>query len=522
MVLSVNWDAGQGTCFSDNSQTRPPNGRKVRDWSIVLTYYSRSLYGQIVNYIRQFVQLFSRGAITEPNWEKIRVLYGWGGNQQPGLYRELCNLTGVQFRNFTDAQEYYGTRSGRAAFDKCCQEVLASGSVPELYDAILIDEAQDFGVYFFRLCYKTLRQPKRLIWGYDEVQSLEELEIPTAETLFGKDADGKALIDLDGVYPGDIEKDMILYHCYRNPRPVLVAAHAFGLGLRRNGGALQFIDTVLGWQDIGYQVIGATEGKMIAGQEATLYRPESNSPHVLEKLAGYRNLVSWKSFRDRNEELQWIIQDVTRNIVEEELRPEEIAIVALDSRKRIAESEYQLLHDGLAQNGITAVRIGTDSGLDTFRVGGAVTITSVFRAKGNEASLVYVYGFEGVGLTRKLYEVVKNRNMAFTAMTRTKGWLVLTGTGDIANNLFAEIEAILEQIGKVSFIIPDMAKIQRNLETYENQRRRQHIRKSQQSWEKALRDSADIDLKDLPPDLLRQLKRKLLSELNDSESDNML
>ena len=107
-------------------------------------------------------------------------------------------------------------------------------------------------------------------------------------------------------------------------------------------------------------------------------------------------------------------------------------------------------------------------------------------------------------------------------MTRTKGWLVLTGTGDIANNLFAEIEAILEQIGKVSFIIPDMAKIQRNLETYENQRRRQHIRKSQQSWEKALRDSADIDLKDLPPDLLRQLKRKLLSELNDSESDNML
>ena len=87
-----------------------------------------------------------------------------------------------------------------------------------------------------------------------------------------------------------------------------------------------------------------------------------------------------------------------------------------------------------------------------------------------KSSLVYVYGFEGVGLTRKLYEVVKNRNMAFTAMTRTKGWLVLTGTGDIANSLFAEIEAILEQIGKVSFIIPDMAKIQRNLETYENQR----------------------------------------------------
>jgi superfamily I DNA and RNA helicase len=490
------------------------------DWDIAFTYYSRSLVEQVENYIRQFVQQLSRGEISEPNWKKVHVLYGWGGYNQNGLYRELCQKTGTPYRNFTDAQNYFATVSGRVALDKCCQEVMANGEVPELYDAILIDEAQDFGVQFFRLCYQALRQPKRIIWGYDEVQSLEDLEIPTAETLFGQDADGKPLVNLDGLYPGEIEKDMILYHCYRNPRPVLVASHAFGLGLRRKGGAVQFIDSVAGWVDIGYEVQGISEGKMETGQEVTLYRPEANSPHMLEKLVGYQNLVSRQLFASREEELEWIMNDVAKNIIDEELRPEEIAIIAIDSRKSVAPPEYQILHDGLTKRQINSVRIGTDSTLDTFKVTGAVTITSVFRAKGNEASLVYVYGFESVGsYNRGASDIIRNRNLAFTAMTRTKGWLMLTGVGKIAKDLFAEIDAILEQIGKVSFVVPDMANIKRNLETYENQRRRHRLKASQKSWEKALRDSADIDLKDLPPELLKQLKKKLLNELGDVDID---
>ena len=198
------------------------------EWEILFTILlPYLLYGQIRNYIKQFVQEFSQGSIAEPNWSKVQVLYGWGAWDRPGLYRELCRLTKQPFRNYSDAQTYFATNSNRA-FDKCCEELLTSGLVPELYDAVLIDEAQDFGIHYLRLCYQALRQPKRIVWGYDEVQSLEDLDIPTAETLFGRDANGNPIVDLDGVYPGDIEKDMILYHCYRNPRPVLVAAHAFG------------------------------------------------------------------------------------------------------------------------------------------------------------------------------------------------------------------------------------------------------------------------------------------------------
>ena len=487
------------------------------NWDIVVTFYSRSLYEQITNYIRGFVQQFSQGTIDEPNWEKIHILHGWGGHGRRGFYYDMCEAMRQPFRSWDSAVDHFATLSARIALDKCCEELIASGSVPELFDAILIDEAQDFGEHFFRLCYHALRQPKRIIWGYDEVQSLEELKIPTAEMLFGKDVDDNPLVNLDGVYPNEAEKDMILYHCYRNPRPVLIAAHSFGLGLRRKGGALQFIDTVAGWQDIGYDVRGAKGKDLKKGMEVTLYRPESNSPHLLEKLAGYHNLVSWKLFRNRDRELKWIVEDITRNIVDEELRPDEIAVIALDSRRRYADREYSLLYEGLLQNGITAIRVGTDTGNDVFRVNGAVTITSIFRAKGNEASLVYVYGFEYAGIGRGDHDVVIRRNQAFTAMSRTRGWLVLTGIGNVAKESFEEIEAILEQIGAISFVVPDMEKIQRNLETYEYQRRRKRVKKAEQSIQKTIKDLADVDPDEISSDMKKQLLRLLLGDKDFSD-----
>lgn len=75
-----------------------------------------------------------------------------------------------------------------------------------------------------------------------------------------------------------------------------------------------------------------------------------------------------------------------------------------------------------------------------------VSLTSIFNAKGNEASVIYVLGFEQVGQYPNL--IVQQRNMAFTAMTRTKGWCVLTGVGVWATNLFREFDAILTDAKK--------------------------------------------------------------------------
>lgn len=375
------------------------------------------------------------------------------------------------------------------------------------YDAILIDEGQDFAEHFYRVCFSQLRPPKRIVWAYDEVQSLEALSVPTAEDLFGFDENGQPFVTLDGSYDGELEKDIVLYHCYRNPRPILVLAHAFGLGLLRESGAIQFIDSTEGWNDIGYEVRDVPSGKLQTGQTVTLHRPRHNSPHPLEGISDYRSLVEWHVFDNRTEELRWIVENVVYNIEHEELKPHEIAIIALDSRQKVAKQEYASLRSQLHEKGIRSI-IGSETP-DTFAQEGAVTITSAFRAKGNEAVLVYVYGFEDAAKDYGDEDIVRRRNKAFTAMTRSKGWLVLTGVGKDAENMFAELEAILGEPGSVTFKVPDMAKIQRNLETYENMRRRKKVAQAQKSLKKFLKDMRDVDLDELSPEDRDTLRRLL-------------
>lgn len=479
------------------------------DWDIAFTFYTRSLYGQVRELITKFVHQFSNGEISAPNWDKIQVLHGWGASKQLGLYRSVCQRFGYHFRTYTDASQYFATQSAMAALDSSCQELLEF-EIPEIYDAIFIDEGQDFGKYYFQMCYHLLRQPKRIVWGYDEVQSLEALAVPTAEELFGRDATGVPVVDLDGSYPNGIEKDQILYHCYRNPRPVLLAAHAFGLGLVRKGGAVQFINTVGGWQDIGYELEGSSSDKLKEGEIVTLHRIPDNSPHHLEQIVGYHNLVERRLFQNREDEISWIADDIRRNIFEEELKPEEIVVISLDSRKRLYEPEFALLQNKLQIQGIDL--LDTGSAPDTFRREACVSFSSIFRAKGNEGSLVYVYGFERSGGKT---DTVKKRNTAFTAMTRTKGWLVLTGIGDEAKEQFVELDAILEQVGKVTFVVPDIAKIQRNLETFENQRRRERNKKAEKSMSQLIKDLADVDPSDLSEDQKKILYRILFNNRQD-------
>lgn len=486
------------------------------DWDILVTFSTQSLYEAIERLITRFVQEFSRGELESPNWDKLHIWHSWGTRNRSGLYREVCEVVDEPFLSWSVAQNEFATRSYRVAFDKCCERLLKR-DLPQLFDAVLIDEGQDFAVNYYRLCYEVLRQPKRIIWGYDEVQSLESLEIPTAEQLFGYDADGNPMVDLSGVYPGEIEKDLVLRYCYRNPRPILIAAHAFGLGLLKQGGAIQFIDSVAGWQDIGYEIENAPNG-LKTGETVTLYRPPEYSPHILEKLAGYHSLVQLRVCDSREQELIEIAQDIAHNIHEEGLRPDEIVVIALDARKKHTSKDFATLIRELADRKVKAVRIGDDTARDIFRVENAVTITSTYRAKGNEASVVYIYGFESTGVGSD-YESITKRNLAFTAMTRAKGWLFITGVGHIAETLFNEIKAILEQPGRVQFIVPNMDTIQRNLETLENKRRRDRAKKAEKTMSQLIKDMADVDPEELS-DEQRQKLLQLLLKRRKSENDD--
>jgi superfamily I DNA and RNA helicase len=274
----------------------------------------------------------------------------------------------------------------------------------------------------------------------------------------------------------------------------------FGMGLLRPKGAVQFIPNAGGWEDIGYEIVS---GNFKPGEKLTIRRPEANSPHILEKLAGYSNLVQFRVFDNRANELQWIADQIVANMKVDELRPEEILVVSLDWKN--SRDNCLFLKQILANQKVGAIIPGFDTPSNVFQQKDSVTLTSIFPAKGNEASIVYVMGFDQVDENPRL--IVQDRNQAFTAMTRTRGWCILTGVGSAARALFSEIESILKNPEQITFAVPDPSTIKRNLDNLEYERRRNRIAKEDEHFNKFRQILAEIN----DPELRKKYIQKLQS-----------
>ena len=106
---------------------------------------------------------------------------------------------------------------------------------------------------------------RRIIWAYDEAQSLDRLAVPKARELFGEEL-GQILTG-GTQYKGGIKKNEVMKRCYRTPGPVLVAAHTLGMGLLRHGGMVAGLDHS-GW----------VAGHRLRGRGRTPQRPHCHHP----------------------------------------------------------------------------------------------------------------------------------------------------------------------------------------------------------------------------------------------------
>lgn len=438
---------------------------KHPDWEIALVFFTRTLYELMIGLVDSWLKRFSNGDIgydAKTN-KKLRVLHAWGAKSQRGFYSTICELNSVRPRSAGDTTEKLPNRG----LAELCRRLAEEITIAPFFDAILIDEGQDLvseddlkfqdkqAVYW--LAYQALKpcdpenpEQRRLIWAYDEAQSLDTLKVPTAKELFGENLNN--LLSRGAQYSGGIKKSEVMRRCYRTPGTILTAAHAIGMGLLRPEGMLTGITRADEWKAIGYEV----QGKFIPGQKITLHRPPQNSPNPIEQLWG-KSVLEFETYASRQEELAALADKIMQNIANDDLRAsKDILVVVLGSVYEAIELENQVA-TFLIEEGID-IYIPTALGLnevnpqwpnhdpDRFWMEGGVTISRVTRAKGNEADIVYVVGCDQVARNES---DVSLRNQLFVGLTRARGWANLSGVGSYP--FYEEMRRVIESKDTFTF-----------------------------------------------------------------------
>ena len=118
-----------------------------------------------------------------------------------------------------------------------------------------------------------------------------------------------------------------------------------------------------------------------------------------------------------------------------------LLVTALNGHKG---PQYLLdLRDELQKLKVPTFIAGVDGDADRFRDPGKVTLSNIFRAKGNEAVKVYVTRLQyGRRTSWSNESEVQKRNEAFVALTRARIWCQLTGIHD---PIFEEMEQAYRQ-----------------------------------------------------------------------------
>ena len=396
---------------------------------IAYTFYTKSLYQHVKRLITRFYRQFDD---RDPDWDKsIHILHGWGSSSTPGLYAVACERHGIPTISFQQAS----LRTAGDRFGYVCQAVLDQVRVKPIYDYIFVDEGQDFPLPFMRLCHALAHEGK-FVLAYDDLQTIFQASTPSMTDIFGTDDAGKPL--------ASFQEDIVLHKCYRNPREVLVSAHALGFGIYGER-IVQMLESREHWEDVGYVV---RKGAFVEGSEIIVERPPENSLSVISDANPPSEIVSVGVFESPEREVQAVAAGILADL-KDGLQPEDILVVSVDDR--YAKRYLNSVEAALGKEGVNCNNLHSDSfGIRDFSKDGRVTLSTVHKAKGNEAFMVYVVGADATMYTPD----VRKRNMLFTAMTRAKGWVRVSGVGDGANRCLLEINEALKHFPQLVFRFP--------------------------------------------------------------------
>ena len=483
------------------------------DWRIAVTFHTRSLKG----YFQRLINTFSLQTGEEPDWNRLRIVHAWGAPgsaDRDGIYYEFCRAHDIAYFDFEAASHRFGR--GRAFAAACEHALNQTRRHKRLYDVVLVDEAQDFSPAFLQLCYKMLKNPRRLVYAYDELQSLSGESLPPPEHIFGRKADGSPRVQLGRANSSGTQDDVVFEKCYRNSRPVLVTAHALGFGIyrrpKRSGdtGLVQMFDHPQLWKEIGYRV---HDGQLKEGSSVVLCRSEQTSPKFLEDHSEIDDLIRFIPFDSEEEQTVWLTKAIKRNLDEDELKHDDIIVInpnPVTTRKKVGPIRARL-----RRMGIDCHTAGVDTSPEIFfrRNSNSVTFTGIYRARGNEAGMIYVINAQDCH--SKAWNPASLRNQIFTAITRSQAWIRVLGVGPKMKEIKREYEELKAADFALRFTYPtkDQREQLRIVHRDMTATERNRLKNRQKNLDDLLKDmeAGKVHREDLGESTVERLKQLLLS-----------
>ena len=167
----------------------------------------------------------------------------------------------------------------------------------------------------------------------------------------------------------------------------------------------------------------------------------------------------------------------------------------------------------LRERGIASHQVGVTTTADEVFRPESVALAHIFRAKGNEAPMVYVLDAQHCAAP---FNAVTRRNTLFTAITRSRAWVRICGHGEDMATISSEVQQVVADNFQLKFRIP----------TDEDLTRLRHIHRDRPAQDEATVrrntgrlisfleavDRGEMDVHDLPDDVrirLAQLQQEL-------------
>lgn len=411
---------------------------------IAVTFNTRALKNQF----KELIELFCiQKTGKKPNMENLKIVQAWGGASNNGLYYEFCISNNIQYLDFRSAKQN-SSNTKLSPFDYACTKAIEQSSTKvkmSTYDIILVDEAQDLSESFLNVCYKMLvsdkDSKKRLIYAYDELQTLNEgYSLRNPKQIFDEEAN-----------------DIILNKCYRNSRPVLTTAHALGFGIYRKNGLVQFFDEPKLWSDVGYEVV---EGSLKPQSEVTLQRKELATHTFIEENVKNDEIIQFIECKDSAEQANRVALQIIENLKNDELKHSDIIVI--NPMSLTTKDEVGAIRKILSTYKINTHIAGVFNP-DEFLEDNSIAFTGINRAKGNEVPMVYVINAQDCH-SHPFFsdrDLIRRRNILFTAITRSKAWVRVYGHGRRMNALVTEFNEVKRNNFQLTFKYPTKTEIDR-------------------------------------------------------------